>query len=220
MARRVILASGSPRRQQFLRELGVAFVVQVANIDETPYPAEEPTALALRLAETKAQAVAARQSSGQAPAVIVAADTVVALGKQLLGKPVDEAEATQMLTLLRDREHEVHTSISVLCWPEGKQQSCINSTQVQMRNYSEAELAAYVATGDPLDKAGAYAIQHPEFAPVCALSGCMSGVIGLPLGDLCALLANAGIMLPATVAPVCRRQTAFPCCQEHDKGTG
>lgn len=214
MTGRVILASGSPRRQQFLRELGVEFVVQVADIDETPFAAEEPTALALRLAETKARAVAARQAHTATPAIIIAADTVVALGKHLLGKPADAAEATHMLTLLRDREHEVHTSVSVLCWPSGEQQSYVNTTEVQMRNYSDADLAAYVATGDPLDKAGAYAIQHPDFAPVCALRGCMSGVIGLPLGDLRALLANAGVVITAPLAPVCRRQTTFACCQE------
>lgn len=214
MTQRVVLASGSPRRQQFLRELGVDFVVQVADIDETPYAAEEPAALALRLAETKARAVASRLASSSLPVVIVAADTVVALGKHLLGKPVDDAEATHMLALLCNREHEVHTSVSVLCWPSGEQQSCVNTTHVQMRNYSDAELAAYVATGDPLDKAGAYAIQHPDFAPVCALRGCMSGVIGLPLGDLRDLLAHAGVVVTVPVAPVCRRQTAFPCCQE------
>lgn len=210
----LILASGSPRRQQFLRELGLPFVVQVADIDETPYAAEAPIALAQRLATTKAQAVAARLDTGETNYVIIAADTVVALGDQLLGKPADAAEATQMLTILRDTEHAVHTSVSVLGWPSGVQQTCVNSTQVQMRNYSDAEIAAYVATGDPLDKAGAYAIQHPEFAPVCALHGCMSGVIGLPLGDLRKLLAEAGVEVTETIATICRRQTAFPCCQE------
>ncbi|MEZ4732163.1 MAG: Maf family protein [Caldilineaceae bacterium] len=210
----LILASGSPRRQQFLRELGLPFVVQVADIDETPAAAEAPIDLALRLASSKAQAVAARLATSKNDYIIVAADTVVALDNQLLGKPADAAEAIQMLTVLCDRTHEVHTSISVLCWPNGEQQTWVNTTQVQMRNYSDAEIAAYVATGDPLDKAGAYAIQHPDFAPVCALQGCMSGVIGLPLGDLRALLANVGIELTAAVVPVCCRQTHFPCCQE------
>jgi len=209
---KIILASGSPRRQQFLRELGLPFAIRVADIDETPYAAEAPIALAQRLAVTKA--VAARLETAENNYVIIAADTVVALGNQLLGKPVDEAEATAMLTLLRNREHEVHTSVSVLCWPSGAQQTRVNSTCVQMRDYTAAEIAAYVATGDPLDKAGAYAIQHPEFAPVSALEGCMSGVIGLPLGDLRALLVDAGLELAEAVAPVCRRQTHFVCCQE------
>jgi len=211
---KLILASGSPRRQQFLRELDLPFVVQVANIDETPYPAEEPIALALRLATTKARAVAARLATTESAYVIIAADTVVALGKELLGKPVDDADATQLLTALRDRPHEVHTGVSVLRWPAGEQQSCVNTTQVQMRNYSDSEIATYVATGDPLDKAGGYAIQHPDFAPVCALRGCMAGVIGLPLGDLRTLLKTVGVDVTAAIPPVCRRQTNFACCQE------
>lgn len=214
VTKRLVLASGSPRRQQFLRELGLDFEVQVADIDETPNTGEAPIALAARLATAKACAVAERLDPAGGVYVIIAADTVVALGNQLLGKPVDAAEATHMLTRLRDREHEVHTSVSVLCWPGGEQQTWVNTTQVQMRNYHDTEIAAYVATGDPLDKAGAYAIQHPDFAPVCALRGCMSGVIGLPLGDLRTLLANARVELATAVAPVCRRQTHFPCCQE------
>jgi septum formation protein len=213
----LILASGSPRRQQFLRELQLAFTVLVADIDETPYLSEGPIALAQRLAETKARAVAARLNGGGDDYLIIAADTVVALGNQLLGKPADAAEATQMLTQLRDTEHEVHTGISLLAWPNGKQQSCVNTTQVRMRNYSDDEIEAYVATGDPLDKAGAYAIQHPEFAPVCGLQGCMSSVIGLPLGDLCELLTGAGLEVAQAVAPVCRRQTNFSCCQERNR---
>jgi len=209
----LILASGSPRRQQFLRELGLAFSVRVADIDETPQPDEAPLALARRLAETKARAVAARLETKDDNYVIIAADTVVALGNQLLGKPMDEQEATHMLTTLRDREHAVHTSISVLRWPSDQQQTCVNTTQVQMRNYSDTEIAAYVASGDPLDKAGAYAIQHPEFAPVCALRGCLSGVIGLPLGDLHTLLKNMDIDITAALPPICHRQANFPCCQ-------
>ena len=133
---------------------------------------------------------------------------------------MDDADATQMLITLRDRPHEVHTGVSVLRWPSGEQQSCVNTTQVQMRAYSHAEIAAYVATGDPLDKAGGYAIQHPDFAPVCALRGCMAGVIGLPLGDLRTLLQTVGVDMTAAIPPVCRRQTAFVCCQENDRVTG
>ena len=220
MTPKIILASGSPRRQQFLRELDLPFVVQVANIDETPQPAELPIDLALRLATTKASAVAARLETADQDYVIIAADTVVALGQELLGKPVDDADATQMLITLRDRPHEVHTGVSVLRWPSGEQQSCVNTTQVQMRADSHAEIAAYVATGDPLDKAGGYAIQHPDFAPVCALRGCMAGVIGLPLGDLRTLLQTVGVDMTAAIPPVCRRQTAFVCCQENDRVTG
>jgi septum formation protein len=211
--RQLILASGSPRRQQFMRELGLTYTVVVADIDETPHAGETPIALAHRLAEAKAAAVAARLAPQ--PALVIAADTVVALGGQLLGKPVDDTDATSMLTQLRNRAHEVHSSICVLDSVSGRRVTRVNSTAVQMRDYSDAELAAYVASGDPRDKAGAYAIQHPEFAPVCALNGCISGVIGLPLGDLRDLLADFGVALPAPVAAVCVRQTEFGCCQEH-----
>ena len=209
----LILASGSPRRQQFLRELGIDFAVQVADIDETPLPNEAPIALAHRLAESKARAVAARLDHRADGYLIIAADTVVALGNHLLGKPADDAEAIQMLTQLRHREHEVHTGVSVLAWPAAQQQTCVNTTQVQMRDYTDAAMAAYVASGDPLDKAGGYAIQHPSFAPVCALRGCLSGVIGLPLGDLRTMLATVGIVVHTPLAPICQRQANFACCQ-------
>lgn len=216
----IILASGSPRRQQFLRELGIDFTVCVADIDETPQPDETPIALAHRLAKSKARAVATRLASGHAAAptgyVIIAADTVVALGNQLLGKPADGIEATHMLTRLRHRQHEVHTGLSVLCWPADRQQTYVNTTQVQMRNYSDSAIADYIASGDPLDKAGAYAIQHPAFAPVCALQGCLSGVIGLPLGDLRAILATVNIELCQPLAPICQGQAPFVCCQRDE----
>jgi septum formation protein len=209
----LILASASPRRQQFLRELGLTFTILSADIDETPQPGERPIALARRLAEAKARAVAARLAAVGPPRLIIAADTVVALGETLLGKPADEAEATAMLQTLCDRVHEVHSGVSVLAMPGGTQRTHVNTTQVQMRAYTATEIAAYVATGDPLDKAGAYAIQHRTFAPVYALTGCVSGVIGLPLADLRDLLQAFGVIVPQPVAAVCQPQTTFPCCQ-------
>ena len=173
----IILASGSPRRQQFLRELGLVFEVVVADIDETPAPDELPDALAYRLAGQKAAAVAARLPQ-PSTALIIAADTVVAQGNQLLGKPTNESEAAAMLQQLCNRPHYVHSSVCVLDSGSDQMLIRVNSTEVWMRNYDDDELAAYVASGDPLDKAGAYAIQHPDFAPVRALNGCISGVIG------------------------------------------
>ncbi len=211
----LILASGSPRRQQFLRDLGIDFQVVVADIDENPLPNEAPIALAHRLAEAKAAAVAARlaaQGSGEPAALIIAADTVVALGNQLLGKPADAAEAREMLQVLCNRAHHVHSSVCVWDSTSGEHLTRVNSTEVEMRAYNDTEMAAYVATGDPLDKAGAYAIQHADFAPACAINGCISGVIGLPLHDLRELLATFGVQLAASVTPVCEQQTAFQCC--------
>lgn len=210
--RSIILASGSPRRQQFLRELGVEFQVIVADVDETPHPGEAPEALAYRLAEAKANAVSQRLPVAQ-EALIIAADTVVAQGTMLLGKPADPHEATTMLQQLRNRPHYVHSSVCVLDKRSDQSMTHVNSTEVYMRNYSDAELATYVAGGDPLDKAGAYAIQHPEFAPVCALNGCISGVIGLPLGDLERMLASFGVTITSSIPSICAQHTHFGCCQ-------
>ena len=207
----LVLASTSPRRQAFLRELGLSFTVAAAEVDETPLAGELPVDLAVRLAGQKAQAVADRLS-GQERVLVIAADTVVALGERILGKPEDAAEARRMLALLRDGPHQVHSAVSLLDTGRNVQETRLCSTTVVMRAYSDAEIDAYVATGDPLDKAGAYAIQHPVFAPARALVGCLSGVVGLPLGVLRDLLLEAGVPV-GPVAPVCERQGGFPCCR-------
>jgi MAF protein len=209
----LILASASPRRQAFLRELGLSFRVVPADINETPQPGEAPTVLAARLAGSKAKAVAGKlQGQGEA-VVVIAADTVVALGRTLLGKPEDNADAQRMLLLLRDRAHEVHSAVSVLDMRSQRQETVVNTTTVWMRNYSDAEIDRYIESGDPMDKAGAYAIQHPTFDPAQRINGCLSGVMGLPLGALRDLLAQADIGLPRDVVEVCESQTHFPCCQ-------
>ena len=210
--RPLLLASSSPRRQAFLRELGLSFGVMAADIDETPLPDEEPIGLASRLATTKAQAVAKRLAP-DVHAVIIAADTVVAMGPMLLGKPEDKADASRMLALLRDRDHEVHSAICVLDTASGHSQTMVNTTVVWMRNYSDTEIAVYVESGDPLDKAGGYAIQHAEFDPVQTIGGCLSGVIGLPLDDLRMLLEGVAVNLSCDVATVCEGQTHFACCR-------
>lgn len=209
--KRVVLASSSPRRQVFLRDLGLSFTVLPADINETPLPNEAPIALAKRLASSKARAVA-QKLPAYSCAVIIAADTVVAMDETLLGKPEDKADASRMLLLLRDRDHEVHSAISVLNMATGQAETIVNTTHVWMRNYSDTEIAIYVDSGDPLDKAGAYAIQHPSFDPAETISGCLSGVMGLPLGNLRDLLANSGVELPIDVVTVCEAQTHFTCC--------
>lgn len=219
--RRLILASASPRRQAFLRDLGLEYTIVTADIDETPLDGELPGALALRLATAKARAVAERLAEpagagtpATAPAaLIIAADTVVALGNTLLGKPTDAADARTMLAGLRGRDHHVISAVSLLDTATGRQQSRTNDSLVEMRVYSNDEIAAYIDTGDPFDKAGAYAIQHPEFRPVQGLRGCISGVMGLPLADLRDLLAEFGVEGLAALPPICQAQTAFVCCQ-------
>jgi septum formation protein len=208
----IILASSSPRRQEFLRALGLAFTVMPADIDEMPLADESPVALARRLASSKAHAVAARLTADM-HAVVIAADTVVAMGEMQLGKPEDKADASRMLALLRDRDHEVHSAICVLDTASGYAETVVNTTVVWMRNYSDTEIAVYVDSGDPLDKAGAYAIQHADFDPAQTIGGCLSNVVGLPLGDLRDLLARVDVTVPCDVATVCEAQTHFTCCQ-------
>jgi septum formation protein len=212
-ARQVILASSSPRRRDFLTKLGIAHSAQAADVDETPLPDEKPSAVAVRLAASKVATVVAGLDPG-VDAVVIGADTVVALGDLLLGKPADGGEARAMLEQLRDGPHQVVSAICVTDCLRGETHTLVNSTTVWMRDYSDAEIAAYVATGDPFDKAGAYAIQHPEFAPARALDGCLTSVVGLPLGDLHDLLARVGVPTRDVVS-VCEAKTHFACCRRN-----
>ncbi len=204
----LILASGSPRRRALLALLGVPFTVAAADIDETPLPGEEPADMVVRLSRAKAAAFTA--SDRHAPgAAILSADTMVALDGELLGKPVDAAEAVAMLTALRGRTHQVYTAVS-LSWHNGIS-SRLSVSDVTFRDYSTDEMLAYIATGDPLDKAGAYAIQHPAFAPVARWEGCYTGIMGLPLKEVAALLEEAGFAIAHPVAELCR-SVAGQCC--------
>jgi len=203
---RLVLASQSPRRRALLTALGVTFTVDAADVDETPLPGEPPDALACRLCRAKAAAVAARHPG----ATVLAADTMVATDGMLLGKPADAFEATAMLRMLRGRTHQVYTAVCVA--HAGALASQLSISDVTMRPYSDAEIAAYVATGDPLDKAGAYAIQHLLFAPVAGWGGCYASIMGLPLGVAAAMLADAGIRVPANVANICANLSGGVCC--------
>ena len=186
--------------------MGVLFDADAADVDETPLPGERPDALACRLCQTKAAEVAARHPG----ATILAADTMVAVDDMLLGKPADEFEAAAMLRLLRGRTHQVYTAVCVA--RDGGLVARLSVSDVTMRPYSDAEITAYVSTGDPLDKAGAYAIQHPLFAPVMAWTGCYAGIMGLPLRLVGEMLAEAGLMVSADVAIVCGQLNGGKCC--------
>lgn len=178
----LILASNSPRRKQLLSLAGWEFSVLPADVDETPLPAEKPDAYVLRLAESKARWVAL---SAPAQAYIIAADTAVvdqAAGESLiLGKPADADEAAWMLHRLRGKVHQVYTGLAILRMADESMWREVCVTDVPMRAYSAEEIAAYIASGDPMDKAGAYAIQHAGFHPVEAVRGCFTNVMGLPL---------------------------------------
>lgn len=208
----LILASQSPRRRALLDLLAVPFAVDAADIDETPLPDELPAALVVRLSRTKAEVVAGRYRESP----VLAADTVVALDNDLLGKPANAAEAEQMLRVLRDRAHQVYTAVSLAY--RGAIRSKLSASTVWMRNYADDEIRAYVATGDPLDKAGAYAIQHVGFAPVAHWEGCYAAVMGLPLGIVAELLAGAGIAAQEDIAAACENLGEHLCCHYSSSG--
>ncbi|MDH7485064.1 MAG: Maf family protein [Anaerolineae bacterium] len=205
---RLVLASGSPRRQELMAVLGLPFIVAAAEVDEQQRPGEPPAALVQRLSQAKAMAVACRHPN----AVIVGADTVVVLDGEVLGKPADAGDAVRMLRALRGRLHLVYSAVTALHVATGRQATELSESCVWMRDYSDEEIAAYVASGDPLDKAGAYAIQHQGFAPVARIEGCHAGVMGLPLGHLARALAAVGVSVPVDVAQACASATGAACC--------
>lgn len=196
----LILASQSPRRRELLGRLGLAFTVRPAQVDEEGLEAafSGPRAeLALHLARHKAATCAATLPAEMPAPIIIAADTTVLIDGEILGKPRDAAEARAMLRRLRGRTHLVHTGLVVLAPATQKQLTQTVMTPVTMRAYGEEEIERYIATGDPFDKAGSYAIQHPTFQPVARLAGCATNVIGLPLCELVGMLSAVGI----SVAP-------------------
>ncbi len=188
--RRLVLASGSPRRREMLERLGVTFTLRPVDIDETPEADEPPTTYVRRLAETKARA--GREGEHE---IVLAADTIVALGNELLGKPRDTADARRMLRQLSAREHQVLTGIAVWDGSSDCLQVAVETTTVVFAPLSEAEIAWYAASGEPLDKAGAYAIQGLGALFVERLEGNYSNVVGLPLPLTYRLLGEAGISL-------------------------
>lgn len=209
---RLVLASHSPRRRELLQLLERPFDIVAADVDESPQRHETAVQLAIRLSETKARCA---DIDDRRKAVVVACDTVVALDKaagepRILGKPRDTGEATEMLRSLRGQSHVVHSAVTTL-GPTGQATTQLVSTRLTMRRYTERELAEYVATGDPLDKAGAYAIQHRGFHPVETIDGCYANVMGLPLCHLALSLRHLGCP-PATNVPTgCQAYTGHTC---------
>jgi len=185
---RLILASASPRRLALLGQIGIVpHAVDAADLDETPYPRELPTPHAARLAAAKATAVAARHAG----AVILAADTVVAVGRRILPKAETEAEARACLALLSGRRHRVVTAVAVVA--DGRLRARASESTVTFKRLTPFEIDAYLAGGEWHGKAGGYAIQGSAAALVRAFSGSWSGVVGLPLYETRALLAAAGV---------------------------
>jgi len=207
----LVLASTSPRRRQLLALSGWSFVTLPADIDEGTRPGEAPEAYVMRLAEAKAYAV--RQAAQQAypGALVLASDTTVVDGESILGKPTGPEDAVRMLRQLRGRTHQVHTAISVMRPQTGQMITDLCITDVRMRDYSDDEIDAYVASGDPLDKAGAYAIQHAGFHPVEGIHGCYPSVMGLPLCRVVRSVAAFDLPPGTDITRDCLMNLDAPC---------
>jgi septum formation protein len=184
---RVVLASQSPRRRDLLGLIGIDHTTRPADIDESVQVGETPEACVERLARTKAVCIAALERD----AVVIAADTIVVIDDRILSKPADTADAIAMLRALRGRSHVVYTAVCV-CW-DGRSVAGIEPVQVRVRDLTDAEVDAYVATGEPMDKAGAYGIQGYGATIVERIDGDFFAVMGLPLVRLVRLLAEVGV---------------------------
>lgn len=184
------LASASPRRRQILTALGIAHTWSGVDIDESPRAGEAPLALARRLASAKASAA---RAGGESARFVLAADTVVALGRRIFGKPASREEALEMISLLSGRSHEVLTGVALSA--DGRERSTMSVTTVKFREIDPGEARAYWETGEPRGKAGAYAIQGRAGIFVESLSGSYSGVVGLPVFETGELLRQAGFDL-------------------------
>ena len=183
----LVLGSGSPRRLELLRQIGIEpSDVRPPDIDETPHPGEAPRAYCIRIASAKRDAVVAADHE-----IVLCADTTVALGRRILGKPDDDKAAREMLALLSGRRHRVITAVAVRRGTECWQRHVVSA--VQMKRLSAPELDAYIASGDWLGKAGGYGIQGPAAAFVPWISGSYTGIVGLPLAETAGLLRAAGL---------------------------
>ena len=189
----IILASTSPRRRAMLRAAGLRFRVEPPGVEERPRRGESPVAFARRAALDKARAVAERLNASSRPRVVVGCDTIVVLGRRILGKPRDAAEARRMLRALSGRTHCVISGLAVLAetapgrW---RARSRVVSTAVEFRRLGAAEIEAYIRGGDPMDKAGAYGIQEGAFHMVRSVRGSYTNVVGLPMAELLEMLGT------------------------------
>jgi septum formation protein len=207
------LASNSPRRKELLSLIGLKYSTLPTEVDETPQPGEDGIKYVRRLAVNKATAAA---NFMRKDGLIIAADTTVVNpgrgGKaEILGKPGNQPEAIEILRGLRGHSHQVFTAISIIRSSDGTILSDLCTTDVPMRDYTDEEIETYVASGDPMDKAGAYAIQHQGFHPVKELQGCYANVMGLPLCHLARNLRKLGFLPPVNVPEQCQAALDYEC---------
>jgi septum formation protein len=192
LAPSLILASSSPRRQELLARLGIAFTVEPSHLPEEPPPGAPPAEAIVALALAKARAIA--RVLPAPGSVVLGADTEVVLDGELLGKPRDGADAARILRRLRGRVHEVITGLALVeVGPRGRQETAAVTTRVRMADSADEEIEAYVATGEPFDKAGAYAVQGLGGRLVAEVDGCFTNVVGLPVETTRRLLQKWGL---------------------------
>ena len=204
---RLILGSGSPRRQELMRLLEVPFAVRTPIVDERLMPDEVPADAPQRISRLKAESVASEIGEG----IVVAADTIVVHKGEIFGKPNDADHAVEMLRRLRGERHLVLSGLTVMDVATGKQITELCESKVWLRPMGDSEVQAYVATGDPLDKAAAYAIQNTQFAPVARVVGCPANVMGLPICHVVRNLRRLGVKLPPTLATRCEMRYGYLC---------
>jgi septum formation protein len=186
---KLILASASARRAEILRDAGIQFTVLSSAIDETPIPGESGPEIVQRLADAKAELVAARAVG---PAIVIAADTEVVLEGAVLGKPRTSDDAHNMLVKLSGRTHTVVTGVTLIRLPDAERRSFVETTHVHFGAISKEELTRYLATEEPFDKAGSYAIQGRAGRYIPRIEGCYFNIVGLPLARLCQVLGELG----------------------------
>jgi len=190
----LVLASASPRRRELLTQAGYTFRVHAAQVNEDPLPGEEPITYVTRLAREKAEAVFRELSADEhgEPLLVLGADTTVTVDREILGKPENAADAARMLRLLSGRSHRVMTGVALIS--AGATEVAAEVTAVRFLTLSDEEIAAYVATGEPMDKAGAYAIQGRAARWIPRIEGCYFNVMGLPLALVAELVeARTGV---------------------------
>jgi septum formation protein len=207
-----ILASKSPRRKTLLRNLIDPFIVVNSDVDERENPGEKPDEFVMRLAKEKAlKGGAGVLTNSFENGFVVGADTIVVDGTEILGKPQDQMDAARILEQLRGKTHKVLSGIALYNLSTGEIQTRLVCTEVVMREYTDDEIQDYIASGDPLDKAGAYGIQNRDFNPAPEFYGCFANVMGLPLCHLAVLMKEMGIETDHRVADRCQDSIDYQC---------
>lgn len=208
----IILASKSPRRKSLLRNLIDHFIVVNSEADEDGIPGETPEEFVRRVAREKAVLGGeCLQQNALEDVLVIGADTIVVDRGEILGKPLDQADAARILEQLRGKTHQVLSGIALSNLSTGEIQTRLICTEVEMREYTDGEIHDYIASGDPLDKAGAYGIQNRDFNPAPAFFGCFANVMGLPLCHLAVLMDEMGIETDDRVAENCQNSIEYQC---------